>query len=137
MKAVSALLFACALLIPFTAAQARLGETQEQIQERYGKPVSVNKPAAVALHRWNDYYIRVEYRDGRAVLLGYRRRDKQPMTEQETNAALARHAGASEWLAKPPAPGFRKWRSADGARQARYSTVNGLLTFAPRSSAES
>ncbi len=127
MNARTIALISCVSLALTPWAQARLGESQEQIQKRYGKPVSVNKPQGIAVYRSDGQYVRVEFAADKAAMMAYRKAPFEAMTDREIAGILARHAGTGEWTALPGTPGHRHWQTADGAHIARYSVVNGLL----------
>lgn len=121
-------LISCTSLALAPLAQARLGGSEEQIQERYGKPISANKVQNIAVYQVPGHYARVEFTDGKAAMIAYRKAPFEAMTEREIAEILARHAGTGEWTALPGTPGHRHWQTADGAQIARYGIVNGLLT---------
>jgi hypothetical protein len=114
-------------LAPVTHAQ--LGESPEQIGERYGNAVSANENKTAVLYRHAGMYIRVEYVQDRAEMIAYRKDPFTAMSPTEIETILSRHAQQDAWRKIDGRPGHRYWRSAGGKYIARYGSVNGLLTI--------
>ncbi len=106
-------------LLNVTCAYARLGETEDQIAERYSKPIQVYrdvKGRTGHIHRSEGYIIMVQYIDGVSQSEVYAKEDDSAMTEAELNKILASNASGDKWqeipaatLAKAGVLGTRMW----------------------------
>ena len=69
MKKLLALAFVCSAL----SAQAGIGETKQQVEARYGKPVTPGTKTVSGIgdlglaYNWKEYFVVVTYLDGRCV----------------------------------------------------------------------
>lgn len=125
------LLFLLFLTVP---ALARLGETPQQIEARYGKPLETAKPDSPAtnaeVYAKNGFRIEVGFYEGKSYYEQFRRIDPQ-----EPNSLLEITETEREWLLNAnDAPYKGRWSSAvsplqNGASQeeATYKHIDGWL----------
>ena len=105
-------------------AQARIGDTEEQIRTRYGEPLTVlsSRPADVGLTKCylsHGFLIAVTYLNAHSARETVTKADNSKITETEIHNLLDAHGSGSRWnaqqLAGPKSltAGVQKWRSAD------------------------
>jgi hypothetical protein len=90
------------LLITASCVEARIGDTEAQIETRYG-PAVVKKDGYIERHtkRWYDfknYQIEVEYVDGKSVVEYFRTKNHSPISAAETQIILTANAPWGEWV---------------------------------------
>jgi len=125
--------FATASLIIGTA-QARIGDTEEQIRTRYGNPITVlpSRPSDAGLTKCyssDGFSIAVTYLHGHSVREMFARSDNSMITKTEIERLINGHAGASseevQHMVGPEnvTASVQLWRSADqGSRVAIYDS---------------
>ncbi len=123
---------ATAIVLTTTACYARIGETQAQIETRYGKhvkAVSPVKPATSAyLYRQGDLAFFIGFVDGKAAyeLVEAVEEEDGDIGEDEVSAkdiatVLKAETPAGGWTAlNADKTGDRHWKSADGKLLAGY-----------------
>ncbi len=109
--------------VPF--AHARLGETEAELAQRFGKPMSVGKELIAAqgkfieigtscTYQQDDWIIQAVMIDGRCAKILYYK--KGEWTEEQYNAVLASNAQGRKWR-DTSKPDFKKvmreWRRDD------------------------
>lgn len=121
-------------------AQARIGDTEEQIRTRYGNPVTVlsSRPSDAGLTKCyssDGFSIAVTYLHGASVREMFVKSDNSPIKKTEIDRLINGHAGASseevERMVGPESvtASVQLWRSADQrSRVAIYdSRTRGLF----------
>jgi hypothetical protein len=109
----SAIVFSVLLLCTAGLAEARLGETRNQCDSRYGMPVSLSDSAGVVacVYRKAGFEIRIEFEKRKGLIfrrlvackLVYSKPDpagteaRLPLTDGELKALLAANVGKSRW----------------------------------------
>lgn len=97
-------------------AQARLGETPEQIQKRYGSPSKKVLDPICGLttsnYLFKEYSIDVSFKDGLAVREAVKKAGRaMDLISMEEGAALVKAIGGEAWKASEGG-----WKSRDGGR---------------------
>jgi hypothetical protein len=124
---------AIALLTLVSHAFARIGETEQQIEARYGKSTlsfpSSNQPLTKA-YESSGLNIVVMYIDGVSQREIFTKQDKSEFSKNEIAILLDANAAGSKWIEDPTARvvGMRGWKLEAGGRKAGYSeSARGLL----------
>ncbi len=123
MKTVSSIMLAAALLA--TSASARIGETVEQIEQRYGRAVSSPNrklaPVEIRVYRFSGMIIAVSFIDGCSEGEAFSKADESEFTTNEINLLLEANAGGMKWSKSADISVSAKTWSTDGnARSAQY-----------------
>jgi hypothetical protein len=118
-------------LLAFSTAQARLGETEQEVEARYGKPIATIDPdpamRAVA-YQHKGFVIMVTYENGKSGAEIYQKPDKSEITDPERTVLLEANAGGYKWTYKEEVPGQIRWFNVDRkSRIAWYDTFNHQL----------
>jgi hypothetical protein len=126
------------LLVAFTSsAFARLGETLEQCQARYGAPVQIQMPTV--LFRKGKWSVGVTFFQGIVHLISYGKipdqDDRFAFTQDEVDAFMKSNAGDRAWVSQPaPISKGQHWATKDGEV---YSILHdGMLIFRTRAAVE-
>ncbi|MGI8890207.1 MAG: hypothetical protein ACR2G0_05410 [Chthoniobacterales bacterium] len=126
-------ILAAALLLPL-AAHGAIGESEGQIQRRYGVPVTVlparpDDPGLTKCYSSHGFSVAVTYLEGRSVRETMIKKDDSEIASAEIQKLLEADAkGAPQegkLVASPTivTPGVQEWRSADGrSRVALYDS---------------
>ena len=126
-------------------AQARIGDTEEQIRTRFGNPITVlpSRPSDAGLTKCyssDGYSIAVTYLNGHSVREMFAKSNNSKITKTEIDRLINGHAGASseevQHMVGPESvtASVQLWRSADqGSRVAIYdSRTRGLFITTQR-----
>ena len=126
-------------------AQARIGDTEEQIRTRYGNPITVlpSRPSDAGLTKCyssDGLSIAVTYLNGHSVREMFVKSDNSKITKTEIDRLINGHASASseevQHMVGPESvtASVQLWRSADrGSRVAIYdSRTRGLFITTQR-----
>jgi hypothetical protein len=118
-------------------AEARIGETEAQIQLRYGEALSVMSPqpgiGLTKCYRSNPFLVSVTFLNGRSIREMIVRRDQSKMGEAEIQSFLEPSGSESPGVQHMTGPttiiaGVRQWRSLDQpARVAFYDSQTRAL----------
>ena len=119
-------------------AQARLGETPDQLVARYGQPLTeVDQKAegtkvalANVVFQKGGFEIDVSLSDGLSVQESFKKINGQPMTVAEVKTLLAANSQGYGWEAPDEKPQGRVWKRDDGATATAAS--DGSLTIKTR-----
>src|SRR5262249_28378311 len=112
---------ACTLLC---SAEARLGETEPQIQQRYGNPITLlpshaGDPGPTKCYSADGFIISITYVNGGSVREIFSKTNKTKLTDAEIQNTLKANTGNSPWKAEElvsanaPIVGVEKWRTND------------------------
>jgi len=122
------LFFCLALTLLIARADARLGETRDQIRARYGDAIQeegyllgnkvLKVPGGVAIHKKAGVYVEVTYKDGKAIKIRYRNFDG---FSHEEFWILARGNG-TKWEKEPTV------RHPEGRTALYRSSTGNILT---------
>jgi len=113
-------------LIPL-CAHARLGQTPDQLEQRFGEPVGSNNDMIIAqgkmialclilTFKQDDWFISCHIIDGRSAQESYRK--KGDWTEDQIQLVLTSNAQGAKWteITKPATKNLkREWQREDGA----------------------
>jgi len=126
-------------------AQARIGDTEGQIQTRYGNPITVlpSRPTDAGLTKCyssDGFSIAITYLNGHSVRETFVKSDNSKITKTEIDRLINGHPGASSEKAQPMAgpesvtASVQLWRSVDQeSRVAIYdSRTRGLFITTQR-----
>jgi hypothetical protein len=96
------IVFALIGLFSSTHAFARIGETLEQLNKRYGRPVQA-KHQGIETYRYSfrGFSVLVGLEQGRSQCEIYQKADRSRMSEAEILGLLEVNAGTSPWSADP------------------------------------
>ena|SRR5438105_2998624 len=123
-----------------TPAFARIGETTEQLNKRYGKPLETTRDKVeTRRYRFRGYTVLVGLEKGISQCERYQREDNYRMSEPEIQGLLQANAGKSEWLPDPDEnlDNFVYWSKDKKTRVAIYTLATHRLmvtskAFLPR-----
>jgi hypothetical protein len=125
---------AIALLMLVSAAFARIGETEQQIEARYGKTVRTlskgNEPLQKD-YRSSGLNIAVTYIDGVSQCELFRKQDESQLSKNEIALLLEANAAGSRWIDDPIArhAGVQGWNLESGGRMATYFEFSRVLVI--------
>jgi hypothetical protein len=117
---------AISLLILVSHAFARIGETEQQIEARYGKSIrtleSGNQPLTKA-YRSSDLSIAVTYIDGVSQSEMFCKQDGSELSSNEIAVLLEANVAGSKWIEDPTIPVVlgKQWKLESGGRTAAFS----------------
>jgi hypothetical protein len=115
-----------ALLLFGPTAFARIGETEAQIEKRYGQPTSSFRSTKGYFYK--DFFIIVTFDNGVSGIETYQRRNATPMTAEEIRRLLEANGGGTKWH-EPIRNGF-EFHYKEKNRLAEYNAVTNTLTVA-------
>lgn len=130
------LVLLAAMLICDGTAQARLGETEAQIEARFGKPVDGDKEPRDGilgkLYVSRGIRVLIFYIDGKSAAEGYNKENLEPLSETEVQTLLEANAqGQNSWAATNQLDFTKKYyKRSDGQASAvdtRIGRHPGLL----------
>jgi len=133
MKAVITFVILCAICA--SSAFARIGETEAQIEARYGKPVvtfSKGKERPRKGYLSAGFRITVSYLDGVSASEIYQKPDQSKLSQTEIDTLLAANSGGGTWAESPLViSGLQQWKTGgeSNERTAAYVESNGSLLF--------
>lgn len=128
---------ACFILIPY-AATARIGETLQQCESRYGPSTALKIEADTAVYSFikGPYSIAAIIWKGTVHNLMISKRDgaasgiSRELTEAELETLLEANRGESPWIKKnSDEKNYRFWEASDRDRRAVYEVKTNLLLF--------
>ena len=119
-----------------SVAHARIGETEAQIEARYGKPLKTD--GDFKAYTANGFTIIVTFLDGRSEGEMFEKPDRAAFSENELAMLMTANGGGRKWTDATPQFDFvrKMWRSADGNLTAVYKTIPPTLVIASRKFAE-
>ena len=135
-------LLPCSALFCFgaTLAWARIGETPEQCQQRYGPPF-LSDPGHTVF-RESGLIIVVTFYDGKADSVTYfkaagdAQKNSRPLSDEEQQALLRVNGGEHAWHKTPdPTPNL-SWTTDNGGLSAQYDFTTHILGIATRDALE-
>ena len=115
-----------ALVLFGATAFARIGETEAQIQKRYGQPTSGS--GATKTYSYKDFFIIVTFDNGVSAIETFQKRGSSPMPVKEIAAVLKANGGGEKW-SEPTRSGLKISYTAK-SRFAEYYEIMGTLTIA-------
>jgi len=118
-----ALLTFCLVVTVAGTAQARLGETPDQLVARYGQPLSEKDQKgegdkialADVVFEKGGFQVSVTVVDGYSVAESFKKINGQPITTLEARTLLAANGEGHEWEAPVDARGGKLWTRDDAA----------------------
>src|SRR5437899_8353913 len=94
---VSALIFVITV-----TAYARIGETEDAIAQRYGKPIILkdgyNARHKIGSYEFKNYAITVDFIDGRSAREYFKTKDRTPLSAEERQVILAANGDLNQWV---------------------------------------
>jgi hypothetical protein len=127
------LILAAALVIALSSqAFARLGQTEDQVNALFGKPVDPSKPDSDGIttnmykNPTGEYLAVVQFLKGHSVAEAYSRVDRRKLSKRELSIFLEGNSAGKEWQKDP-----RKlaWQRSDHRATAWYETLSGRPTL--------
>src|SRR2546423_15551124 len=109
---------------------ARIGNTENQVADMYGKPVNageLDKNAVITnTYQKGDYVMLVQFYRGHSIAESYARADKHEFTEKELSTFLEASAADQEWKKDP---NRMAWERSDHHAHAWVETLAGRPTL--------
>ncbi len=127
-----------ALAVAVASASARIGETLEECQARYGKPVSAAKPGEMVAFYKDDIFLGVSFFEGKADLIIFTKKAGQRtvhFTDEEIEMLLKANGHGQKWSKVPGSALKARWITDDGSVAAE-SDPEGELTMMTRAHIE-
>lgn len=115
---------------------AQIGETKEELAHHYGTRSPHKEPRGPSNYdkvlddiyytfHCNGLYIAVYFKDGKAVLLDYRKEDKSEMSDEELSSILRVAVEKPDWVLISGDSRNLRWRTGDSAVFAYYFRQSG------------
>jgi hypothetical protein len=127
------LILAAAIMIGMgNQALARIGQTEEQVNALFGKPIDAGAPdkEGVTTNMYKnpsgEYHALVQFLKGHSIAEAYSRVDGGKLSEKEMAIFLQGNSGGKEWIKDP-----RKlaWERSDHRAKAWSETLSGRPTL--------
>lgn len=127
-------------IVSLTAtAQARLGETADQLVARYGQPISevdqkgegAKLPLAYVVFQKGGFEIDATLSDGISVSESFKKLNGTPLTLGEARTLLGANSQGHDWQAPQMTHGEKWWARDDGAT-AQLDQDGAMLTIRSR-----
>lgn len=126
----SVIAFAAAFLF-LASADARLGETEAQIQAQYGNPIALlpartGEPGMTKCYSADGFIVSVTYINGNSIREIFAKPDSSKISESEIHAALKTNARDSAWepeqlvSSNAAIVGVQKWRTNDQTNRVAF-----------------
>jgi hypothetical protein len=115
-----------ALVLCGATAFARIGETEAQIEKRYGEPTSGSR--LTKTYSYKNLVIIVTFDNGVSGIETYEKRNGTPMSAVEIGKLLEANSGGTNWH-EPIRNGF-EFLYKEKTRFAEYNAVTNTLTIA-------
>ena len=113
-------------------AFARLGQTEEQVNALFGKPIDAGKPDkdGVTTNMYKnpsgEYHALVQFLKGHSIAEAYSRVDGGKLSEKEMSIFLQGNSGGKEWIKDP---NKLAWERSDHRAKAWSETLSGRPTL--------
>jgi hypothetical protein len=127
------LILAAAIAICMSSqAFARLGQTEEQVNALFGKPIDAGTPdkEGVTTNMYKnpsgEYHALVQFLKNHSIAEAYSRVDGGKLSEKEMSIFLQGNAGGKEWIKDPSK---LAWERSDHHAKAWYETLSGRPTL--------
>jgi hypothetical protein len=107
-------------------AQARLGETINQTEARYGKPVRTftDEGFPAMEFSFGGMKVTVDFLDGKSGQEQFAKPDEGAFSDHEIALILQANAGGKDWAVKPvPSDSMKHWSLSDGSAEAFYEVA--------------
>ena len=125
------LILAAAVIALGGEAFARLGQTEDQVNALFGKPIDPGKPDRDGIttnmykNPTGEYLALVQFLNGHSVTEAYSRIDKHKLSEKELSIFLEGNSGGKEWKKKSAQARMGKKRpSRDGMVRNTFGTTD-------------
>jgi hypothetical protein len=115
-----------ALLLLGATALAQIGETEGQIEKRYGRAASGSGPTEGYFYK--GFFIIVTFDNGVSGIETFEKRNGGPMSAAEIRRLLEANGGGTKWH-EPIRNGF-EFQYKEKTRFAEYNAVTNTLTIA-------
>ena len=130
----SILILAAAAIVTGISSQAlaRIGQTEEQVNALFGKPIDAGKPdkegvtTNIYKNPGGEYHALVQFQKGHSIAEAYSRVDGGKLSEREMEIFLKGNSGGKEWI-KDPAK--LAWERSDHRAKAWSETLSGIPTL--------
>jgi hypothetical protein len=129
-KIIYLFIFGALLTMP---AWARLGETEDQCVSRYGAAIKTIQagekgPYKSLIFLKNEYYLAVEFIDGKAGLIYFTKAGRPDLSDNEIQVLLDANSGGQKWTKSDQVSINPLWTRDDGAI-AQYKTLEKTLAL--------
>ena len=115
-----------ALVLFGATAFARIGETEAQIENRYGRSASSFRSTKQYFYR--DFFIIITFDNGVSGIETYEKRNGAPMSAVEIRRLLEANGGGTKW--HEPIRNGIEFQYKEKTRFAEYNAVTNTLTIA-------
>jgi hypothetical protein len=127
-QSIAATILVLGLCVP---AWARIGETEEQINVRYGQSIGdipTESFGPVRGFALPGFVVGVKFVNGTSAMEVISKNDQSDIGPQEMEALLKKHGADAQWnVDRFDKPGWKRWRSEDDAFVAVYDTTRHFL----------
>jgi hypothetical protein len=114
-------------LTPIVTGWARLGQTIDETQQRYGKPIQKSKDGDTLMFKKSSYYITIHFKEGKTDALTYFKVNSKgtpvALFPKEIETLLDTNAGNDDW--QPAKGSSTAWTASD--RKANYNPSHFLV----------
>jgi hypothetical protein len=130
------LILIAATLLLIGSVNARIGETREQCDARYGKNIGTNSTPDEALYLTNGLYVAVQFSNNKAEKLEIKKQAREinrnrdvpkQLTFEEVEVLRASNSGANKWVVDKQTS---LWVTEDGSMWSRDDVAARVLTIA-------
>ena len=114
-------------------AFARLGDTPQQCQERYGAPRQTQAP--LTYYQKSGFVIMASFYDGKVDCIGFRKVEENiikksiAISDNEIEQLLKVNAGPATWKKRDVISMNREWKTEDGGLSAIYTPIDNWLVI--------
>jgi len=111
---------------------ARIGETPQKCQERYGKPFT-DKEDEIVGYKKSGLYIMIDFYEGKAEMISFRKikqnilRMAEKLSDNEILTLLKANGGKRVWKIRDSISADKEWETEDGEILAQYSIFENIL----------
>lgn len=130
-----------ALLLLTSAVHARLGETPQECQVRYGVPIRVDAAQKALFFSKAGLQIMAQFRDGRCVSLTFAKPEgdlgvREKLSEAERETLMEANVGARKWKKVPMIAMQTLWQTEDEQFICVEFTLERMVTIMTQAEAD-
>lgn len=137
MKAKFIISFFIILFFIHNSIEARIGETSQQCEERYGKPFTDEEDALTG-YRKSGLLIFIEFFNNKAEMISFRKAEEnilgmaEELSDNEIQTFLKANSGKKEWKKRSVISMDKEWETEDAEIFAQYITIRNTLIIATK-----
>ena len=124
------------MAIAASSASARIGDTPEQCQQRYGAPYKSQAPWTY--YKKSGFILMVSFYEGKVDCISYRKVEENALgkgvdiSDNEIDQLLKLNAGQATWKKRRVISMDREWQTEDDSLSAFYKTFDNFLSIATK-----